>query len=269
MSSYNYDIATKRNIGILTRDEQNLIGELRVAIPGVGGLGGTQVMILARLGVKNFSIAEFDSYDFSNFNRQYGASVETVGKYKIDVMSNHIKSVSPDCNIKQFREGLQLSNVHDFVSSADIIMDAIDLTAMDIREALYAEARNQNKFVIACGPIGYGFFCLIFDPKGATYPDAFGDTKQMSSLEKMHNFLVKLTPDSIHANYMEKSLITPEFEEDGGAKFSWISPAIFLAAGNGVAELLKIVLKKGNIITVPQCYQYDVHENQLKVGTIK
>src|SRR5512134_4146138 len=86
MEPFNYDEAFSRNIGWVTEAEQAALRSKRVAIAGLGGVGGVHLLTLARLGIGAFTLAEFDSFDLANFNRQAGAMVSTAGRPKLDVL---------------------------------------------------------------------------------------------------------------------------------------------------------------------------------------
>ena len=74
---FDYNTAFSRNIGWVTEAEQDALRHKKVAIAGLGGVGGSHLLTLARLGVGAFSIADFDTFDVVNFNRQAGAMVST------------------------------------------------------------------------------------------------------------------------------------------------------------------------------------------------
>ena len=67
-----YDAAFSRNIGWVTEAEQATLRRKRIAIAGMGGVGGGHLLTLARLGIGAFNIADFDTFDIVNFNRQAG-----------------------------------------------------------------------------------------------------------------------------------------------------------------------------------------------------
>jgi tRNA A37 threonylcarbamoyladenosine dehydratase len=67
---FDYSSAFSRNIGWVTADEQAKLRDSRVAIAGLGGVGGPHLLTLARLGVGKFNIADFDRFELQNFNRQ-------------------------------------------------------------------------------------------------------------------------------------------------------------------------------------------------------
>ncbi|MFZ2293610.1 MAG: ThiF family adenylyltransferase, partial [Polaromonas sp.] len=71
--TFDYDRAFSRNIGWVTQAEQEKLKRSRIAIAGLGGVGGGHLLTLARLGISNFNIADFDDFDVHNLNRQAGA----------------------------------------------------------------------------------------------------------------------------------------------------------------------------------------------------
>ena len=77
MPSFDYSTAFSRNIGWLTQAEQSRLRNARIAIAGMGGVGGIHLVTLARLGIGKFNIADFDTFDQANFNRQAGAGMRT------------------------------------------------------------------------------------------------------------------------------------------------------------------------------------------------
>ena len=91
---FNYDDAFSRNIGWVTELEQQRLRQSRVAIGGLGGVGGVHLLTLARLGIGRFSIADFDVFDIVNFNRQVGATVSSLKHPKIDVLADMVKDIN-------------------------------------------------------------------------------------------------------------------------------------------------------------------------------
>ena len=82
MTSFDYNVAFSRNIGWLTPDEQTKLRNSRIAIAGLGGVGGSHLLTLARLGIGKFNIADFDRFELHNSKRfaaGYGCQREDVG----------------------------------------------------------------------------------------------------------------------------------------------------------------------------------------------
>jgi len=73
MNIFDYKVAFSRNIGWVTEAEQSRLRSKRIAIAGMGGVGGGHLLTLTRLGVGAFNIADFDAFELANFNRQAGA----------------------------------------------------------------------------------------------------------------------------------------------------------------------------------------------------
>src|SRR5690625_3553434 len=87
-SPFVFEDAFSRNIGWVTEWEQQILrSSKKIAIAGMGGVGGAHLLTLARLGVGAFHIADFDSFEFPNFNRQVGAMLSTLGQSKVEVMA--------------------------------------------------------------------------------------------------------------------------------------------------------------------------------------
>ena len=76
----------------------------KVAVFGLGGVGSFVCEGLARSGVGNFILVDYDKIDESNINRQLIATVKTIGKYKVDLMKERILEINPDANIEVYKE---------------------------------------------------------------------------------------------------------------------------------------------------------------------
>jgi len=93
--------------------------DLKVLICGVGGVGGYALDCLYRSGVKNITIADFDTYDITNQNRQIGS--EFLGEKKVDVLSRLYPGTTP-VDLKLTPENIEKLNIENY----DIVIDAID-----------------------------------------------------------------------------------------------------------------------------------------------
>lgn len=100
-----YETAFGRNLGWLTVQEQLGLREKRVAIAGLGGVGGVVLDTLTRLGVGSFSLADVDHFELANFNRQAGASLSTRGLSKVDVAQRRTRDINPEVDLRLFPEG--------------------------------------------------------------------------------------------------------------------------------------------------------------------
>ncbi len=99
----------------------------RVAVFGVGGVGGFTVEALARSGVGSIDLIDNDSVSMSNINRQIIADTETVGRMKTEVMKERIKKINPECKVNCFNIFVLPENADEFDFKVyDYVVDAID-----------------------------------------------------------------------------------------------------------------------------------------------
>ena len=123
----------------------------KVAIFGVGGVGSYVVEGLARAGIENLVIVDFDKYDITNINRQIGATHSTIGKYKIDVMKDRILDINSNAKVEAYKPSDIAGGETNLVdSSITYIVDAIDTMTCKIQ--LIEKAKAQNvKIITAAG----------------------------------------------------------------------------------------------------------------------
>jgi tRNA A37 threonylcarbamoyladenosine dehydratase len=182
-----YDRAFSRNRGLINEADQQKLKNTRVAIPGMGGMGGTHAATLARTGIGKFTIADFDEFGVHNINRQYGAMASTVDKDKAQVMAGIIKDINPSADIKIINEAVGPEN-----ADVDVMIDALDVFVMDARLLLYKKARELGIPVISAGPIGFSAVVNVFSAEGMSFEDFFGIEEGMSEQEIMLCFLQAL-----------------------------------------------------------------------------
>ncbi|MCC0650153.1 MULTISPECIES: ThiF family adenylyltransferase [Clostridioides] len=104
-----------------------------VIVFGVGGVGSFTVEALARAGVGNLTIVDFDDVDITNINRQIPALHSTVGRYKVDVMEERILDINPNINIKKIRNLYNKDTSSEIlIEKYDYVVDAIDMVSSKI-----------------------------------------------------------------------------------------------------------------------------------------
>jgi len=190
IKNWSYEEAFKRNLGLINPQEQQILRNSRVAIPGRGGVGGIHAVTVARLGIGKFTIADPDIFEAANFNRQYGASVSSLGKFKVDVMEKIIKEINPEAEIRVFRHPLGPENVDEFLDGSHLVLDGIDAFAIEARRLVYKKAASKGLYVISAGPLGFSTAWLVFDPQGMGFDDYFDISDKLTPEEKFIAFIV-------------------------------------------------------------------------------
>lgn len=109
----------------------------RVAVFGVGGVGGYTAEALARSGIGKIDLIDSDTVALSNLNRQIIALSETVGRYKVDVMQERIREINPSAEVRTFRCFFLPENKERFdFASYSYIADAVDTVTAKIELAM-------------------------------------------------------------------------------------------------------------------------------------
>jgi tRNA A37 threonylcarbamoyladenosine dehydratase len=117
-----------------------------VAVFGIGGVGGYVVEALARSGVGTFTLVDNDTISLTNINRQIIATMDTVGKYKVNVMKERILSINPNAIVNIHKSFVLKENIDEFnFSSYTYIVDAVDTVSTKIELVLKA---NQYQIPI-------------------------------------------------------------------------------------------------------------------------
>lgn len=115
---------SRRDI-LLTNDQINILNKAKVAIFGLGGVGGYTLEALVRMGINSFIIVDGDTYEESNLNRQLLSTTKTIGLYKTRVWEGHIKEINPDAKVVSYNIFYDENSNID-LSDISIIIDAID-----------------------------------------------------------------------------------------------------------------------------------------------
>lgn len=259
MLKFDHRTAFSRTIGFLTEKELNYLKNCRVAIAGMGGVGGIHLITLTRLGIGNFNIADFDLFELHNFNRQAGASMKTLNHPKIEIMKQQALDINPELDIREFDEGVTKENVDKFLDDVDVYVDGLDAFVLETRELVFKRCYERGIPAFTVAPLGMGFSLLSFLPRKMSFESYFG-LRGRPALEKMARFLLGLSPKLLHAS----SLIVPSAINIKEKRASSTPMGCVMAAGVMGSEVLKVLLKRGKIYAAPWSIQYDAYTHKFR-----
>ena len=112
---------------LLGQEGMDRLRDSRVAVFGVGGVGGYAVEALARSGVGALDLIDDDKVCLTNINRQIIATEKTIGKYKVDVAMERVHDINPDCNVRTYKTFYMPDTASQFdLGKYDYVIDAID-----------------------------------------------------------------------------------------------------------------------------------------------
>jgi len=158
-----------RNIGPIMFEEQEIIRTSRVAVLGVGGLGGPLAENLVRSGCQNLVICDFDVFDESNLNRQI-CTIEDVGKRKIDVVEEFLSKIDPEVAIKKFFK-ITESNIDKVLGGVKVVALTLDDPATSIFIA--RECRKRGIPMVESWGVPF-LFTWWFTPDSLDYENCYG-----------------------------------------------------------------------------------------------
>ncbi len=244
--------AFDRNIGFITEAELQRLKRKTVAIGGMGGMGGANLMTLVRMGIGGFHIADHDTFEMANFNRQVGASMSTLGKSKVDVMAAMARDINPELRIKTFPSGVEARHIDAFLEGVDLFVDGLDFFCIDLRAKVFRRAHELGIPAVTAAPVGLGTSYLVFLPEAMSFEEYFGLEGRDES-EQIARFMAGLVPHPLHRRY----LVDSTRMQPHAHRVSSSPVGISLAAAAVGAEATKLLLGRGKVLPAPWCHQFD------------
>jgi len=255
---FDYATAFSRNIGWLTPREQDSLRSKRVAIAGLGGVGGNHLLTLTRLGIAAFTIADFDTFDHVNFNRQAGASLSTIGHRKTEVLKSHALDINPELDLKVLDKGVDEDNINEFLTDVDLYVDGLDFFTISVRRRVFAACYERDIPAITVAPLGMGAALLNFLPGKTTFEEYF-QLEGHTEPEQLLRFLLGLAPTMLQSRY----LVVPSAINLDVHRGPSTPMGCALCAGVAGTEALKILLGRGKVIAAPSGLHFDAYRNRL------
>lgn len=229
--SYPFD----RTALLLGTEALERLKEARVAVFGIGGVGGYVCEALVRSGVGAFDLIDSDRVDITNLNRQIIATHKTIGQYKTDVMRERILDINPDADVRIHRCFFLPENAGDFsFAEYDYVVDAIDTVTAKIE--LILRAQEMGVPVISCMGAGNKLDAAEFQ-----VADIY-DTKVCPLARVMRRELKRRGVKSLKVVYSQETPVQRKDGADGRlpGSVSFVPPvAGLMAAGEVIRDLIK------------------------------
>jgi len=265
-----YRDSFSRNIGFITEAEQAILRRSTVAIAGMGGVGGLLAERLVRLGLGRLKIADPESFEVSNLNRQYACSTTNLGLSKAAVLRESLSGISPGAVIEHSESGIECQKDADsFVADSDLVVDEMDFGLFRESVFLQRAARRSGVYYMFASAVGFGALLVLFDPKGLT-------------LEEYNGFAPDVDPQDIEGTLVPQQSICPVVPTYAQSMAPEMIREIMLegrpaptnSIGTGLAamlaanETMNVLLRKRDIAAAPRYTFVDLLDREMLVGTL-
>ena len=128
---------------LIGKDNVNLLKSKKILIVGLGGVGGFATEALARSGIGNITLVDYDTVDITNLNRQIIALNSTVGRKKVEVFKERIKDINKECNVNIYDLFLDSNNYSEIITNDyDFVVDCCD--SIEAKKILLLESYKKN-----------------------------------------------------------------------------------------------------------------------------
>ncbi|RAP26342.1 hypothetical protein C2W64_02017 [Brevibacillus laterosporus] len=161
----------KKNIGVYSQEEQEQLRNAKVIIFGLGGVGGYEVILFARMGLGHITGVDPDEFEVSNINRQMLATSSVIGQSKAAVAEKVATDIHPYISSTFIQASVDEDNVEELMKGHDIVIEAVD--DMPSRVIIHRTARELGipSVGMSGSPPTRGFVSSFF-PDGIPYEEA-------------------------------------------------------------------------------------------------
>ena len=234
----------------------------RILVVGSGGIGGTIAHEFGRLGAASITLADFDTYDKSNMNRQIACYADTLGRPKAEALAAGLRRLDPAPSVSVIAEKRRADGFSREIAEADFVVAAADDYAFSL--ALLDRALDAGKPAGAALPIGMWAAVGLFLPGGSPPARLFGFRRQDDEEGYACEIARRRPPLAKAIARRSRGALVPELEPfmrgrgsgDRGegieARPPQLCPVVWSAASILVMEATKLLLGMGRPIAVPR-----------------
>ncbi len=202
---------------LLGKEAMETLFHAKIAVFGIGGVGGYVCEALVRSGIRSFALIDDDKVCLSNLNRQIVATRKTVGRYKAEVMKERMLDINPDVDVDIYPCFFLPENADEFpFEEYDYIVDAVDTVTAKI--AIVMKAQENNIPVISCMGAGNKL-----DGSQFKVADIY-QTKVCPLAKVMRRELKKRGVKKLKVVYSEEKPVVLSEENPAGCQENGISP---------------------------------------------
>jgi molybdopterin/thiamine biosynthesis adenylyltransferase len=245
--TFTYEEFSTRNLGFVTTEEQAKLRAAHVFIPGVGGMGAACFLSLLRAGVGNFTIADIDTFEVSNLNRQVFAFTDTVGKSKAASAAEAASRINPQANVKVLGKEW-LDQIEMLAGTHSVLVNGTDDTAASVLMYRTAKAKRVPVIDAYASSLPSVYVVRPDDPRPEErmgYPTVGKPASAITDEDRAASFMKELEWVLVHSSahkYIDLG-IAAELAAGKRKRFSF-APMV-ITTGNLMAyEAIRLILGK-------------------------
>ncbi|PTD93806.1 hypothetical protein C9439_05815 [archaeon SCG-AAA382B04] len=264
---FEYKKLFERNYGIFQEKEQEKIKQGKVAIIGCGGAGGAITLALARSGVEEFILADPDTYEVTNINRQISCRANTLGENKATATKEDILKINPSAEVETYQDP-QIEDIKNIIGKdPDVLVGVAD----DFPFAIIAmrKALENGISCVTSYPTGALVRVTTFLPEGPEPEEAFGIPKGLS-YETLENIMFSTKYRKRFRNTLEFYKDEGEWTQEWFDKFieqkyplPQITPFVWLGSSLGALEVLKLLSDRWEPIASPKHWRIKANSAEI------
>lgn len=252
-----YKSRFERNYGVFSPVEQENIRRANILIIGCGGIGGVVAASLARSGLENMTIYEFDTFQISNLNRQIACDFDTIGKNKGRATKEAILKINPSAKITLHERELLPEEIHSVLKqeSWDVVLPAADTWPFSV--SMLDACVDAGIPAIMSYPAGALGRVCTFMP-GGPYASECLTMPYKASYDELKVFMESPENRSILYYYRKLGGWTEEWFEgfvDGKLPHPQIAPIVWVTGTLASMEIIKIVAGRWKPVAAPRYWQ--------------
>lgn len=145
-----YNDMLSQNLGVLTQNQMDVLFETKIAIIGLGGLGGHVANLFVRLGLRKLVLIDYDDFSISNLNRQLFSTIANIGKSKVEVVKNALLEINPSLDIDIHKDDIRNIDKERLLD-VKYIVDCVDNLETKLYLEQYAQLHQLPLLHGACG----------------------------------------------------------------------------------------------------------------------
>lgn len=247
-----------RNYPLITRDEQEKLANITIAIAGTGGIGAWAADALVRMGIGKLKIADLECYEIHNLNRQAYSNTENVGQEKVKVVADNLLKINPDLDLEVYDEGINSENIAKFLDGVEAVIDAVEYFEFDVRRMLQSEARRRKIPTFLNVVAGFNVALFVFNENSMSFDEYIGYEEKKNQEKNFFMPFERTIPvfPEYMIDYCEPGLANKIFNRE--MPITNLCAPIAIGAFLATMEMLFCVLHRKEMILAPKSLVIDL-----------